>query len=177
VEDDLTPAGNVFAACLPPPEVVAALATELERLPIPGRRVPPANYHVTLRFLGPLAPVTYERFLAGLAQSRLGPRFRVRLAGLGSFPHPRRATVVWAGVEAGPELAGLAAVVDEAAVGAGLEPEERPFAPHLTVARVRPPADVTALAAGEWRMGFEVREVRVMAARGSRYHTYATFPL
>lgn len=177
VEAELTPTGNVFVAVVPPPEVVAALSDWLEDLPIPGRRVPPPNFHITLRFVGNVDPVAYDRLLAALATRPLVEPFRVHLSGLGSFPNPRRATVLWVGVEAGPSLEQLAEIVEDATVAAGFEPEERPFVPHLTVSRVRPPENVTALQAGERRLSFPVEEIHIMAAWGSRYRVYETFPL
>lgn len=177
VEDDLTPTGNVFVAVVPPPEVVAALSERLEPLAIPGRLVPPPNFHITVRFVGKVDPVAYDRLLAALATRPLVEPFRMRLGGLGAFPNPRRATVVWVGVEADPALDDLAMIVEDAVVSAGFDPEERPFVPHLTVARVRPPENVTGLEAGEWQFPFSVNEIHVMAAWGSRYRVYETFSL
>lgn len=177
VEDGLTPTGNVFVAVVPPPEVVAALVDRLQVLPIPGRLVPPPNFHITVRFVGKVDPVAYDRLLASLATRSLVEPFRVRLGGLDAFPNRRRATVVWVGVEADPALEDLAMIVEDAVVAAGFEPEERPFVPHLTVARVRPPENVIDLSAGEWQLSFPVEEIHVMAAWGSRYRVYETFSL
>ena len=72
--------------------------------------------------------------------------FRVRLGGLGAFPRERKASVLWLGIDGNTDsLAELAAECERAAVRAGFEPEGRPFHPHLTLSRVRPPADVRQL--------------------------------
>lgn len=178
VEDGLTPAGRVFAAVVPPSEVVVALHDRVERLPVPGRQVPPPNWHLTLRFVGKVEEVAYERWLGEIDTAPLPASFRVTLGGLGAFPRPARATVLWVGVE-GDGLQALATVVDRAAEAAGLGREERPFRPHLTISRVRPPDDVRSLigAAGSWRSSFRVEEFHIMAAAGSRYRTYETFCL
>lgn len=178
MEDDLILSGRVFAAVVPPAEVVAALVMRLEPLSLPGRPVPPANWHTTLRFVGKVQAVAYERWLAEMNTAALPAPFPIAVTNLGAFPRPARATVLWAAVE-GETLADLAAVVDEAAGGAGLGREERPFRPHLTIARVRPPADVRSLIDDddEWRMTFPVKEFHVMAAVGSRYRVYETFSL
>lgn len=178
VEDELTPTGRVFAAVVPPPEVVAALDDRLENLSIPGRPVPPPNWHLTLRFIGKVDEVRYQRWLGAIDSAALPSPFRVTLGGLGAFPRPARATVLWVGVE-GDQLSDLATVVDEAAAEAGLGGEERPFRPHLTISRVRPPADVRPLidAGDGWKLPFRVREFHVMAALGSRYRVYETFSL
>lgn len=113
---------------------------------LPGSVVPPENWHVTLRFLGKVTDVVMDRVLAHLDQHCTVEPFSVRFGGMGAFPRPRRATVAWLATEA-PELAELAAACEEAAVAAGLMPEERPFHPHLTLARIRPPEDLSDLVA------------------------------
>ncbi|HEX2153410.1 MAG TPA: RNA 2',3'-cyclic phosphodiesterase [Acidimicrobiia bacterium] len=174
----LTPTGRVFAAVVPPPEVVAALAHRLESVTLPGRPVPPANWHITLRFIGHVEEVAYERWLATMDQAPAPAPFDLALRGFGAFPRAARATVFWTGVESAG-LPRLAAVVDDSAETAGLGQEERPFHPHLTLARVRPPADVRPLVESDdgWKARFTVAEYHVMAAVGSRYERYETFPL
>lgn len=178
MEQELIPSGRVFAAVVPPPEVVAALDDRLGDLPLPGRPVPPPNWHVTLRFIGKVEEVPYQRWLGDMDTAELPSPFRITLSGLGAFPRPARATVLWVGVEGDP-LGDLATIVDEAAGGAGLGREERPFRPHLTIARVRPPADVRTLIDedDEWKLPFRVGEFHIMAAVGSRYRVYETFRL
>lgn len=122
----------------------AALAVVLEPLlPLPGRTVPPENWHITLRFLGDTDELTADRFLHTLDETMTDGPFDIRLAGLGAFPRPRRASVLWMGVddEAG-RLDRLNREAEAAAREVGFDPEERPFHAHLTLSRVRPPQDV-----------------------------------
>jgi 2'-5' RNA ligase len=64
--------------------------------------------------------------------------FFLPLIGLGRFPAKGRPNVVWIGVGGGhPHLFQLYKRVQEAAFQSGLEPEERPFHPHVTLARCR----------------------------------------
>jgi 2'-5' RNA ligase len=123
-----------------------ALVDQTSGLHIPGKLVPPNNWHITLKFLGEADRVSYERVLAGLGLvEKLAP-FPIRLAGFGAFPKPQKATVVWAGVSDGFEdLSFLNEVTEEAAQSAGFESEERPYRPHLTLSRIRPPVDVRRL--------------------------------
>jgi 2'-5' RNA ligase len=113
---------------------------------VPGSTPPPTNWHITLRFLGKTDQVGVETLLARLDAAELGPPFELGFAGLGAFPRPGRATVLWLGVGDGSEaLIGLAGTVEEAVVDAGFMSEERPFYPHLTLSRIRPPQDVRGL--------------------------------
>jgi 2'-5' RNA ligase len=113
---------------------------------LPGKAVPPANWHLTLRFLGLSSDVQIDRVKHHLEAIATGAEIRIRFVGLGAFPRPPRATVLWLGVGAGSRhLADLAAEVERAATTAGFASEERPFHPHLTLARIRPPRDVSAL--------------------------------
>jgi 2'-5' RNA ligase len=78
-----------------------------------------------------------------LETAPLGPRFAVVLGGLGAFPRPRRAGVLWVGVDEGAaELKRVAALVEEAARQAGFPAEKKPFSPHLTIARLHPARDL-----------------------------------
>lgn len=138
--------GRVFVAVPLPPEIKHALAERISEMRIPGKVGPPENWHLTLRFLDTIDRVTYERFLSELENLRHEFAFPFTLEGFGAFPKPRKATVFWVGVGRGAtELALLNEIVEEAALSAGLSPEERPFHPHLTLARIRPPVDVRDL--------------------------------
>lgn len=170
----MEPVGRVFAAVPIPEETRLALADRLAPMQIPGRVAPPENWHITIRFLGTVDQVTYERFLHGLSTVGAVARFKAGLDGLGAFPNPRRATVVWVGIDPGVEqLSLLNELAEEAAVGAGLEPEERPFRPHLTLSRVRPPEDVRRLIGEELSLGWAAERVVVYRSRpggrGVRY--------
>ena len=94
--------------------------------------------HLTLRFLGPTLPDRVDATVDAVAQaarSAPGP-FEIELAGAGSFPPGRRPRTLWIGLEAGAEpLGDLARSTQNALQDAGWPAEERPFRPHLTVAR------------------------------------------
>lgn len=124
------------------------LADRLRDIEVPGKPAPPENWHITLRFLGRVGEVTLERLLAELDQSDLGAPFKLRLGGLGAFPRPARATVLWVGLDGDVErLVEVATMADDAAMAAGVEPEDRPFHSHLTLSRIRPQLDVRGLVA------------------------------
>jgi len=112
---------------------------------MPGRAVPPANWHLTLRFLGATDAARHRRVAEELGHIDPPPPFDLTVAGLGAFPRAGRAKVLWIGVGGGAdELRALAASAEAAAVRAGFAPEPKPFSPHLTLSRLDPPADLRA---------------------------------
>ncbi len=127
-------------------EARAALAASLSDIEIPGKPAPPQNWHITLRYIGAIDDVSLDRLLAGLDEADLGGAFTVRAGGLGAFPRPERATVLWVGLAHGSDrLESLSAIVEDVVDGVGLGREDRPFVGHITLARVRPPVDVRRL--------------------------------
>lgn len=145
---------RLFVALAPP----LAVLGDLDAAVAPhraGRRdlrwTGPADWHVTLAFLGAVAAPVAGRLPPRLqrAAARHQP-FRLAFAGAGAFPAAGRARVLWCGV-AGDRtaLAALAASVAAGARRADAAPPDagRPFRPHLTLARCRTPADVGGLVA------------------------------
>ncbi|MEW6059736.1 MAG: RNA 2',3'-cyclic phosphodiesterase [Actinomycetota bacterium] len=119
--------------------VEEAVSPIRERYPR-ARWVPKQNQHVTLKFLGS----TWPRLVGWVGESiesvtRASERFTSRVSAVGAFPAPRRARVLWAGLEdAGGRITALATALDDA-LGREFQPEKRAFTPHLTVARFDPP--------------------------------------
>ena len=98
----------------------------------------PESYHLTVRFAGAVDPEVLGAWSDLLAAIEFEP-FALKLSGVGTFGG-RNPFVLWVGIEESPELAELAHRHDAAAMRAGIEPEHRPFHPHLTIARLRRPA-------------------------------------
>ena len=98
------------------------------------RWVRPESLHVTLKFIGEQKPERVEEIKEKLRQVE-GKQVDIRFAGYGFFPTPKSARVFWVGMESGPELAALAAAIDEKTAAHGIPREERRFSPHLTLAR------------------------------------------
>jgi 2'-5' RNA ligase len=147
-----------------------AAVSGLDRPDLPAVRwTSPAAWHVTLRFLGGVAPDAVAPVAGALRELRalspvvaeLGPATR-RLG---------RSVLVLpvAGLDA------VARAVDGALAGAGFAPEERPFTGHLTVARARGRASLPrglsgAPLAASWSVGeVTLVESRLHGARGSEY--------
>jgi 2'-5' RNA ligase len=165
---------------------VAAIDPWRQRYPR-GRWVPPENWHATVKFMGR----TYPRLLDWVhdrcadAATRIRP-FRLSLEGMGVFPGPTRARVLWVGFQ-DPEggLAALARALDER-LAEEFPPEKRPFRGHLTVARFNPPVPMrndadelrsTAIEARPFRVGSLVLYRSHLSPRGARYEALRAFPL
>lgn len=122
------------------PETVKHTLNEI--LPdFPGiRPVRPGQIHLTLRFIGD----TDEKFLEGIKHKlesvRTAP-FLVQLKGVGCFPSPKKARVVWVGLNGGAALPALRNAVEEAVVACGIPAETRDFFPHITTGRLRAPRE------------------------------------
>ena len=99
-----------------------------------GRWAKEESLHVTLKFIGEQAESSVDRINEALAATA-GRSTQVVFRGYGFFPTPNSARVFWIGMEAGPELAALAAEVDAKLTPLGIAKEERNFTPHLTLAR------------------------------------------
>jgi 2'-5' RNA ligase len=113
--------------------------------------------------------------------------FELEVGGLGAFPTPTRARVLWAGLVGGvAPLSALAASVEDGLAGLGFPREDRAFSPHITLARVREPGRAPALAealgaASGRRFGrFAVPEMALMRSdlspKGARYSVLAPIP-
>jgi 2'-5' RNA ligase len=103
---------------------------------LPGARwVSPENYHLTLRFIGEVTPNQAEEVDIALAGLR-ARGFSLSLAGIGTFRKGGQEVALWVGVERNPQLDLLQGKVETALQRAGLEPERRRFAPHVTLARL-----------------------------------------
>jgi len=101
--------------------------------------VKPENLHLILRFLGNIELVQVDALVAALQpECALQTAPRLRVAGTGCFPNPRRPAVLWAGVEVeAGDLDAIQARCETAARAVGLPPETKPFRAHVTLARIR----------------------------------------
>ena len=122
---------RLFAA-LPVPEDLhdGLIDTQTD---LPGASWRPAeNFHITLRFFG---DVTHARardldeLLAGISCAP----FEISLEGMGWFGR-REPSAVWARVRENDALRSLSAQCERVARQLGLDPDRRPFTPHVTLA-------------------------------------------
>lgn len=128
-----SPRARVFVALRIAPGIadeLAKIALELERFPV--RLIAPADIHLTL--VPPWNEVSIPGAvgkLCGVA-GRFG-EFVLEIRHVGYGPEPRRPRFLWAECVAGPDLAELRASL----LAAFEQTDERPFRPHVTLARLR----------------------------------------
>jgi 2'-5' RNA ligase len=127
-----------------------------------------AGLHVTLKFIGETPSERVEELKSAL--TNISPRdpITINFCGLGFFPNAARPRVLWAGVEAGPELASLAAAVEKALSPAKIQQEDRKFSPHLTLARFKDSAGVDALQVAIEKVG----PLKFGGATATEFHLY-----
>lgn len=110
--------------------------------------VDPELYHVTLAFMGDTPEDRVEDALEAIregASQAKAQAHEARARGLGAFPNPGRASVLWAGIRDG-NLEPLAKQVRSALSSRSIAFDDRHgFHPHMTVARLRDRDDVSAL--------------------------------
>ena len=99
-----------------------------------ARWAKPESLHVTLKFIGEQPDEAVEQIQQALSTlESSAPEIHFR--GYGFFPTSKSARVFWIGMEATPQLATLAAAIDGKMPALGIPKEDRPFSPHLTLAR------------------------------------------
>ena len=101
------------------------------------RWLPEEQLHLTLSFLGDVAAPAEDRLQDALREVRVPPFF-LPLRGVGVFNAGGGPSVVWAGVGKGhPHLFALHQYTQDAILHAGLEPDLKPFHPHVTIGRAK----------------------------------------
>jgi 2'-5' RNA ligase len=142
-----SPAMRTFIAIELPPPLQAYVRDTQARL---RRMLPPQTertlrwtqadkVHLTLRFLGETNADQCTQLTEALnAVGAQHARLQLSLQGLGAFPQLPKPSVLWLGVAG--EVSALLTLqqdIEETVHAAGFAAETRPFAPHLTIARVQ----------------------------------------
>src|SRR6266404_4720385 len=145
------------------------------------------NLHLTLKFLGDMTLTSVERLSQATqrAASAVAP-FEMIIGTSGAFPPNGQPRVLWIGIEdpAG-ELAVLHEVLEDQYVQAGFARENRPYHPHLTIARLRQAQGARRLSQIHKEMGFDQESLAVthlalirseLLREGSRHTVVARHP-
>jgi RNA 2',3'-cyclic 3'-phosphodiesterase len=144
----------------------------------------PESWHITLQFLGSTPAQQFECVAAHLRELR-HPRLQIQLASLGTFA---RAGVLFVDVHITPQLLALQQLVTAATANCGFIPEDRPYHPHITLARrkgrggnrqfrnlqlqITPPPHFSEFIAESF-----VLYESIPTPEGSRYEVRESFPL
>jgi 2'-5' RNA ligase len=168
---------------------LALVQGELKRSDADVRWVAVGNIHLTLKFFGNLPDAEVDPIAAAAREvaAQQGP-FELQVTAAGAFPGVRSPRVVWLGL--GGDLVPLARMyhqLEKAFASLGHLPEGRPFNPHLTLGRVKSPANrhrltklLETLAPLNWPP-FQVNEIilfkSTLTPKGSIYTPLKVIPL
>src|SRR3954453_11947031 len=187
----------MFVAAVPPPPALEDLEEFLAvRREAAGFRWTVAEqWHLTLAFLADVPDRAYDDLVERLSRAaRKRHPMQATITGGGAFPHPGRAKVLWAGVEldtvgldGGEELRRLGAGTRAAPSKAGIEVAGERFKPHVTLARMGRPVEVTRwvrLLDGYRGAAYDLDEMSLIAShlgegprKRPRYEVRETFRL
>jgi 2'-5' RNA ligase len=173
---------RAFVALKPPPVCIAELsgiqaALRKELGSRDYKWVDPEQMHITLRFFGSIAGQQVAEIVAKLTKATAGvSSFILRAGTLGCFPSSRKPRVLWMGVQdSAQQSALLQRRIQKETGDLGQAPEDRPFSPHLTLARVKEPDRagrelLERLLRNEWTLSadWQVSEVLLMQSHLSR---------
>ncbi len=132
---------RLFVAIETPPEVrkqLSALIAELRSLDLPVKWEQTDKLHLTLKFIGDTAGENIPAITTALkaAATNIPDPLLIRYGSLGMFPDRARPRIFWVGVE-NPDgvLRRLQSSVEQVLEPLGIEREQRPFHPHVTIGR------------------------------------------
>jgi 2'-5' RNA ligase len=131
------------------PEKVKSSLKQIQELlkkadPAAAKWVDPQSIHLTLKFLGNIKEDQIPAVSQVMRMSVEGiSPFDLQIKGIGAFPNLRKVQTIWIGLNGDLEtLQRLQKKIESYLAPLGFLPENRPFTPHLTLARVR---DTTSL--------------------------------
>jgi RNA 2',3'-cyclic 3'-phosphodiesterase len=168
---------------------LAQVQGELKKSRADVRWVPVDNIHLTLKFFGNVPDDEIEALAQAARQAAgEGPPLQLQATVAGAFPSPQAPRVVWLGL--GGDVIPLTQLfyrLEKALAVLGYPPEGRAFNPHLTLGRVKSPANRERLARLLAQMPpvdwppFEVKELilfqSVLSPQGSKYTRLKVIPL
>lgn len=140
---------------------------KIEEVALEGRFVNREKLHLTLAFLGDVS-LADSAHLANIIKETEGEPFTLRLQGLGHFRRGRSA-LWWVGLEESPPLLAYRERLCSRLIEAGYQFDQRPFRPHITVARQVVIEENRGPQGSQQSYLIEVDRISLME---SHYHTY-----
>jgi 2'-5' RNA ligase len=161
---------RLFIAIELPPATRKRLKEHIDRLreSVPDARASwsrEEHLHLTLKFLGDTPVIRAESLsLAAERVARSAYLLEIIVKGCGAFPTRGQPRVLWIGIDdPSRQLGRLQESLEDECANAGFAREQRPFHPHLTIARLRKPHGSRQLAELHKEIGFETETVAVSA--------------
>ena len=177
---------RLFTGLAIPPHIIGALDDTLHELraAVPLGWSPLENLHITSKVIGEWPASRLPELQNALAILDPPGEFEVTLGRFGFLPNPRKPKIFFAGVHGEAGLTALAERTDAALSELGVMHEERPYTPHLTLARInREPLGglrerIAAMLPETLEFGsFAVREFHLYSSHASTYSQLASYPL
>jgi 2'-5' RNA ligase len=173
---------------LPDPvrQAITELIAKLQPKSRGARWIKPENLHITLKFIGHVPNEKLSPIQTALSSIHAAQPVELHFRGMGFFPNEHRPRAFWCGIAASPNLAELAANIDRALAPLGVEPETRPFTPHLTLARFKSDEGIREVVHAASNMkstdfgaatetNFHLYE-SLLKSSGAQYNPLASFP-
>lgn len=165
------------------PEAVRQALAELREAHPAARWHEPEQLHLTLSFIGQVE----QGRVQGIAQALVnppGPSFKLAVQSVDYFGSAERPRIIWAGVADSAPLHRLQQQVEERLLPLGLQLDERPYTPHITLARVRQGLPLQAFLQRHGALAlpaFPVEHICLFLSSGGdqsvRYQVLERFPL
>ena len=121
---------------LPLPSKISSKLAILNQTISCARAIPEHQLHLTLRFIGEVDYLQFQEIKAGLSELK-HPPFTISVKGVGHFPPRGNPKVIWAGIDPQDEVRHLRNRVNKILRQCNVEPKQRKFYPHITLARLK----------------------------------------
>jgi RNA 2',3'-cyclic 3'-phosphodiesterase len=144
---------------------------------------PVDNLHITTKFIGEWPQGRLQEMKDALGAFKVAGAVDVEIRGTGWFPNERRPRVFWVGVHSNQSLRALAGSTEQAMAKLGVAVEDRPYTPHLTLARIKDPVPMDALRAEVAGLesqsfgAFRAPAFYLYLSAGGKYTRLAEFPI
>lgn len=154
---------RLFIALLFPEPIKNALGELIDDLKPRGQGIKWVewkNIHLTLKFIGEVPEKKIDRICEVLETVLAGRRkFEGRVAECGGFPNLRNPRVLWVGLDGTGPAVEIAKELNHRLIPVGIKSEKRGLSPHLTLGRIKKPADLSALAEYMESLNFDAGSV------------------
>ncbi len=140
------------------------------------------NLHITTTFIGFWPEERVGELTEALGGVPLAEPFEIAVADVGFFPNAQTPRVLMIPVKPSPPLAELATLTAQAMEALGIAREERPYTPHITLARIRRGTRLQNLRDAIVRQNmnfgtFQTREFHLYRSVNGVYTKLTTFPV